>query len=213
MIIKTFPMGLIGTNAYLLIDEISKEAAVIDIGGDFSEISEEIEKSKANLKYILNTHGHFDHILGEKDVQEATGLPVYVHESDKYLVENLPEQLKRFGFVNNVLPPENIKTFTEKDIFKLGNEEIKVIHTPGHTPGSSCFLVGKNLFSGDTLFHASIGRTDFEGGSFAQISNSIKEKLFKLDDDIDVYPGHDSKTTIGYEKQYNCYFGSKIIQQ
>ena len=119
MIIKTFPMGLIGTNAYLLIDEISKEAAVIDIGGDFSEISEEIEKSKANLKYILNTHGHFDHILGEKDVQEATGLPVYVHESDKYLVENLPEQLKRFGFVNNVLPPENIKTFTEKDIFKL----------------------------------------------------------------------------------------------
>ena len=211
MIIKTFPLGLIGTNSYLLIDENSKEAVLIDLGGDYHAIKDELEKNNASLKYILNTHGHFDHILGERDAQEVFDIPVYVHEEDKYLVENLPKQLERFGFAANAQPPKNIKTFTEKDIFKIGDKEIKVIHTPGHTPGSVCFLVGKQLFSGDTLFYTSVGRTDFEGGSFAQLSNSIKEKLFKLDDDIDVYPGHDSKTNIGYEKKYNCYFGSNIL--
>ncbi len=211
MIVKTFPLGLIGTNAYLLIDEESKEAVIIDLGGDYRAIKDELEKNNASLKYILNTHGHFDHILGEKDAQEVFDVPVYVHEEDKYLVQNLPKQLERFGFAENALPPENLKTFTEKDTFKIGDKEIKVIHTPGHTPGSVCFLVGKLLFSGDTLFYTSVGRTDFEGGSFAQLSNSIKEKLFKLDDDIDVYPGHDSKTSIGYEKKYNCYFGSNIL--
>ena len=211
MIIKTFPLGLIGTNSYILIDEDSKEAVLIDLGGDYHAIKDELEKNNASLKYILNTHGHFDHILGERNAQEVFDIPVYVHEEDKYLVENLPKQLERFGFAANAQPPKNIKTFTEKDIFKIGDKEIKVIHTPGHTPGSVCFLVGKQLFSGDTLFYTSVGRTDFEGGSFAQLSNSIKEKLFKLDDDIDVYPGHDSKTNIGYEKKYNCYFGSNIL--
>lgn len=209
MIIKTFPLGLIGTNAYLLIDEETKEAIVIDLGGDFGVIQKELEKYGANLKYILNTHGHFDHILGEREAQKITNVPVFVHEQDKYLVENLPKQLARFGFAENYESPENIRTFTESDTFKLGSHEIKVIHTPGHTPGSCCFLIGSSLFSGDTLFYTSVGRTDFEGGSFAQISNSIKEKLFKLDDSIDVYPGHDAKTTIGYEKKYNCYFGSE----
>ena len=207
MIIKTFPLGLIGTNSYLLIDELSKEAVIIDLGGDYHTLFDEIENYNAKLQYILNTHGHFDHILGEKEAQDVSGVEVYIHENDKILVENLPKQLERFGFVNNWLPAQNVKTFTEKDVFKIGDNEIKVIHTPGHTPGSVCFLTGSSLFSGDTLFYTSVGRTDFEGGSFAQLSNSITEKLFKLDDNIDVYPGHDTKTTIGYEKKYNCYFG------
>lgn len=211
MIIKTFPLGLIGANAYLLIDEASKEAAIIDLGGDYHAIFDEIENYGAKLKYILNTHGHFDHIMGEYDAQKEFDVPVYIHENDLYLAQNLPLQLERFGFVNNQESPENIQTFTEKDVFKLGDTEIKVIHTPGHTPGSVCFLTGSSLFSGDTLFYTSVGRTDFEGGSFAQLSNSIKEKLFKLDDNVDVYPGHDSKTSIGYEKKYNCYFGQKIL--
>lgn len=211
MIIKTFPMGLIGTNAYLLIDDASKEALIIDLGGDISPIKSELENYGAELKFILNTHGHFDHIFGERDAQKIYDIPVWVHEEDKYLVENLPKQLEKFGFVMNMESPQNIKTFTENDIFKLGDNEIKVMHTPGHTPGSVCFLIGNNLFSGDTLFYTSVGRTDFEGGSFAQISDSIMNKLFKLDDEITVYPGHDAKTTIGYEKKYNCYFGSQNL--
>ena len=210
MIIKIFKIGLIGTNTYLLIDENSKEAIIIDLAGDYQEIKDELTKYNAKLKYVLNTHGHFDHVLGDYDIQKEFGIPIYVHEDDKYMVENLPKQLEMFGFVNNTLAPEKIETFVENDIFKIGENEIKVIHTPGHTPGSSCFLLGKNLFSGDTLFYTSVGRTDFEGGSFAQISNSIKDKLFKLDDDITVYPGHDLQTTIGYEKKYNCYFGSNV---
>lgn len=209
MKIKTFPMGMIGTNAYLLIDEDSKEAIVIDVGGDFEIINSELETYDAKLKFILNTHGHFDHILGEREAQKTVDVPVYIHENDKTLVENLPKQLERFGFSKNAESPKNIITFTENDTFKLGEHEIKVLHTPGHTPGSVCFLVGNSLFSGDTLFYTSVGRTDFEGGSFEQLKNSIVNKLFTLDDNIDVYPGHDSKTTIGYEKKYNCYFGTK----
>ena len=208
MLVKTFPMGLIGTNAYLLIEENSKEATVIDLGGDFEIIKDELEKYNATLKYILNTHGHFDHVLGENTAQKFFDIPVYVHKDDELLASNLPKQLERFGFSSNADAP-NLTTFTEKDVFKLGEIEIKVIHTPGHTPGSVCFLVENNLFSGDTLFYTSIGRTDFEGGSFQQISASIINKLFVLPEDVTVYPGHDSKTTIGYEKKYNCYFGSK----
>lgn len=211
MLVKTFPMGLIGTNAYLLIDEKSKEAAVIDLGGDFEIIKDELEKYDATLKFILNTHGHFDHILGENKAQSYFNVPVYIHKDDEYLASNLPKQLERFGFVNNTESPKDIKTFTEDDVFELGEEKIKVIHTPGHTPGSVCFLIGGKLFSGDTLFYTSIGRTDFEGGSYKQISDSIMNKLFVLPDDVDVYPGHDTKTTIGYEKKYNCYFGSESM--
>ena len=208
MLVKTFPMGLIGTNAYLLIDEDSKEATVIDLGGDYEIIKDEIEKHNATLKYILNTHGHFDHILGEEPAQNFFNVPVFVHKDDEYLASNLPKQLERFGFSSTANAPE-FNTFTENDVFKLGNIEIKIIHTPGHTPGSVCFQIENNLFSGDTLFYTSIGRTDFEGGSFQQISNSIMNKLFLLPEDMTVYPGHDAKTTIGYEKKYNCYFGSK----
>ena len=210
MIIKTFPLGMIRANAYLAIDEKTKEAIVIDIGGDFSVIKKELEDQKAKLKYIFNTHGHFDHIFGEHEAQKYTDSPVFINEYDKVLAENLPKQLEMFGFVDNMQAPTNLKTFKDGDIFKIGEIEIKVIHTPGHTPGSVCFLVENNLFSGDTLFYSSIGRTDFEGGSFSQISDSIKNKLFTLPEETVVFPGHDTKTTIGYEKKYNCYFGSEI---
>ncbi len=206
MIIKTIPNGILQANTYVLIDEETKEAAIIDSGGEFEIINDALEKYGAKLKYILNTHAHFDHVMGEKEAQERTGLPVYVHEDDKILLENLKRQAAFFR-IGEAEAPENIKTFDENTVFKLGNQEIKVIHTPGHTPGSVCFLVGDALISGDTLFYGSIGRTDFEGGSFAQISDSIQNKLFKLDENITVYPGHDAQTTIGYEKKYNSPFG------
>ena len=207
--IETFVLGEIETNTYVVTDSETGECAVVDPAVADSALLNFLEGR--NVRYILLTHAHFDHILGERDAQEYFKVPVYVHEDDKYLVENLPKQLERFGFVANTLPPENVITFTQNDIFKIGDKEIKVIHTPGHTPGSVCFLLDKMLFSGDTLFYTSVGRTDFEGGSFAKLSDSITQKLFKLDDDTDVYPGHDSKTNIGYEKKYNCYFGANNI--
>lgn len=209
MIIKIIPNGVLSANTYVLIDEISKEAAVIDSGGEFEIVNDELQKHDAKLKYILNTHAHFDHVLGEKEAQDRTGVTVYVHEEDKYLLENLPKQIALYGFGEGEAP-SNILTFDENTVFKLGDEEIKVIHTPGHTRGSVCFLSGNSLISGDTLFYGSIGRTDLEGGSFAQIKDSIVNKLFILNDNVDVYPGHDTKTTIGYEKKYNSPFGSKI---
>lgn len=209
MIIKTFPLGLVSANAYLLIDEDSKEAFLIDVGGQCDEIKKVVEEYDASLKFILNTHGHFDHVMGEYDAQKIFNVPVYVHEQDRNMVENLPQQLERFCLPKDSQSPENVQTFTEKDIFKIGDKEIRILHTPGHTPGSVCFLVENMLFSGDTLFYTSIGRTDFEGGSFAQMKDSILNKLFKLDDDVVVYPGHDCQTTIGYEKKHNAYFGSE----
>ena len=128
MILKTFPLGMINTNSYLLIDEESKEAIIIDLGGDCQVIADEIEHYNAKLKYILNTHGHFDHVLGEKDAQDKFGVDVYIHEADKLMVENLPLQLKIFGMMSNAESPANLKTFTEQDIFKIGNKEIKVIN-------------------------------------------------------------------------------------
>lgn len=207
MIIKIIPNGVLSANTYILVDEKTKEAAIIDSGGEFEIINDELTEQGAKLKYILNTHAHFDHVLGEKEAQDITGVPVYVHEDDKYLLENLSKQIALYGFGGGE-PPKDIRTFDENTVFKLGDEEIKVIHTPGHTKGSVCFLTGNNLISGDTLFYGSIGRTDFEGGSFTQIQDSIVNKLFKLDDNIVVYPGHDAKTTIGYEKKYNTPFGA-----
>ena len=206
MIIKTFPLGLIGTNSYILIDEDSKEAVLIDLGGDYHAIKDELEKNNASLKYILNTHGHFDHILGERNAQEVFDIPVYVHEEDKYLVENLPKQLERFGFAANAQPPKNIKTFTEKDIFKIGDKEIKVIHTPGHTPGSVCLVCGNCMFSGDTLFAGSCGRTDLPGGSVRAMQQSLALLAgLPLPDDTQVLPGHESFTTLGRERRSNPY--------
>lgn len=209
MIIKIVPNGILSANTYILMDEESKETAIIDSGGEFTIIRDELQKLDAKLKYILCTHAHFDHVMGTKEAQDATDVPVYVHEEDKSMLENLPLQGLKYG-LPSVESPENIITFDENTVFTLGNEEIKVIHTPGHTRGSVCFLNQKSLFSGDTLFYGSIGRTDFEGGSFQQIQDSIKNKLFILDEDVDVYPGHDVKTTIGYEKKYNSPFGSQI---
>ncbi len=208
MIIKAIPNGVLSANTYVLVDENTREAAIIDCGGEFEIIKDELSKHNAKLKYILNTHGHFDHVLGENDAQKQTGLPVYIHKDDEYLLKNLAKQISLYGFGGGE-PPEKIITFDEDTVFTLGKQNLEVIHTPGHTKGSVCFLTGKNLISGDTLFYGSIGRTDLEGGSFAQIQNSIVNKLFKLDDDVTVYPGHDAKTTIGYEKKYNMPFGSQ----
>lgn len=202
IVLKQFTLGNLENNNYLLIDSETKEAILIDC----TEISEDIEKvlqeSGATLKYILLTHGHFDHVLGVNYFRNKNNCKVLVHEDDKILLDSMKEFAARFG-----LPPVEIQTIdgyiSENDIIQFADNEIKVIHTPGHTQGCVCYLIDDMIFTGDTLFYECVGRTDLPGGSFEQIKSSIKEKLFTLDENIKVYPGHGPSSTIGHEKNNN----------
>ena len=202
MILKQFVLGALENNNYLLIDEDSKEAVLFDCTQDSIAIEDTLKEYGAQLKYILLTHGHFDHILGINDFKSKHDCKVLVHEDDKILMDSIKEFAANFG-----LPPADVQKvdgyLTENDIIKIGEHEIKVIHTPGHTKGGVCYLVEDKLFSGDTLFYESVGRTDLPGGSFDELKSNIEQKLFTLDENIKVYPGHGWTSTIGHEKINN----------
>ena len=204
MRIKTFVKGPIDANNYLLTDEESNDAILIDCSDSDNLYIEEIKKEGVNLKYILLTHGHFDHILGCNAFSRTFGIDIYVGEQDLEQIKYAPDMTMNLGGVRIPEITSVNKTVSDGDIFKLGKMELKAISTPGHTEGGMCYLSNDGkLFSGDTLFNQSVGRTDFMGGSFDKIRQSVCDKLFKLPDDTVVYTGHGPKTTIGYEKQYN----------
>lgn len=204
MIIKQFILGPIEDNNYLLIDEESKEAVLIDCTEESSAIEKVISETGAKLKYILLTHGHFDHILGVNSFKEKyPDCIVCAHEDDKMLFDTIEDFAARFGVGQKVEIQKIDSYIKDGDIIKFGENDIKVIHTPGHTMGGVCYLVGNNIFTGDTLFYESVGRTDLPGGSFAQIKSSIESRLFTLDENIKVYPGHGMSSTIGHEKNNN----------
>ncbi len=199
---ETFITGPIQVNTYLLYDEKSKEGILIDVGGSADKIVSRIKELGIGVKGIYNTHGHFDHILGAKEVQELLNIPFFVHKGDALFVENLETQMALYG-MGYAEPPKITGFIDENTQIKLGENIVKVIETPGHTEGGVCFLVNDLLFSGDTLFFESIGRTDLPGGDYITLKQSIKEKIFTLAEEIKVYPGHDISTSIGHEKQYN----------
>ena len=195
MVINVFEAGPLGANNYLLTD--GNEAVLIDCSEVKSEILEELKDK--SLKFILLTHGHFDHVLGVNDMREQTGTKVLVHKDDVIRMQESANIMQTFG-VSGVETPTADQFINNGDVLKFGNTEIKVIHTPGHTEGCVCYLIDGKLFSGDTLFRDSVGRCDLPGGNFAKMTDSIKNVLFKLDDNTTVYPGHGPETTIGYEK-------------
>lgn len=202
LILKSFILGQIENNNYLLIDEESKEAVLFDCSDDSKDIDNALKESGATLKYILLTHGHFDHVLGINDFKRKYNCKVLIHESDKLLLDTINEFIKRFGMAD-VETPQIDGFVKDGDIIKLGENEIKVIHTPGHTQGGVCYLVEDKLFSGDTLFYESVGRTDLPGGNFNQLKSNIQDKLFTLNENIKVYSGHGPSSTIGHEKANN----------
>ena len=198
MIIKTFTAGPIDANNYLLID--GEEAVLIDCSEVKPEILKEIEGKK--LKYILLTHGHFDHVLGINGMREKTGAKVLVNKNDVVRIEESASIMRTFG-VQGVETPHADGFINDGDIIEFGDTKIKAIATPGHTEGGICYLVDGKLFSGDTLFKNTVGRCDLAGGNFQKLSDSVKNKLFTLDENTVVYPGHGPETTINFEKQYN----------
>ena len=203
MILKEYISGPIEANNYLLVDEETKEGALIDCSEMKQEIVDDANALGANIKYILLTHGHFDHVLGVNEMKKAFGAKVYIHKSDVFMLENINQIMSLFGMNQKVEPPEYDELVEDGQELPLGNTKIKILHTPGHSEGGVCYLVDDKLFSGDTLFRESVGRTDLYGGNFKTLLNSVKGVLFNLDDDINVYPGHGPSSTIGHEKNYN----------
>lgn len=198
MIIKAIVVGELETNCYIAGDEAAKEAFIIDPGAGFKRIKDEIALLKLKPIAVINTHGHGDHILAN----DRFDVPVWIHRLDaEFLLDHSKNLSGAFGFPFAVKPAERL--LEDKDILNLGQYKFEVIHTPGHTPGSICLKADNIIFTGDTLFHEGVGRTDFSYGSEEDIKRSIKEKLLVLDDNCVIYPGHGSKSTIGYERKYN----------
>lgn len=198
MKLDSLAVGLIGTNCYLLWDETAgNAAAIVDPGGSADQILAKIKQNNLDVKLILLTHGHFDHVMGVQDLLAVyPDLPVYITEAD------YPEARDGGQFGYSMGEVASVRFYDEGDTVALGNLKIDVLRTPGHTPGSVTLRVEDVLFTGDTLFCGSCGRTDFPGGSFGDMQRSLK-RLADLPGNYRVYPGHESSTTLDYERKYN----------
>lgn len=204
--IKSMTLGMVATNCYLIINKENKEALLVDPADNALRISNVIEENGCTLKAILLTHGHFDHIMALNDLKKRYNVPVYAHEEEEDVLKQ--SSLNLSGSIGQIYTTQADVYVKDGEHLKLAGLDVIVLYTPGHTKGGSCYYFPeeKVLMSGDTLFHCSIGRTDFPTGSMSQLVRSVKEQLFVLPDDVQVYPGHDSVTSIGYEKQYNPFF-------
>jgi len=205
MILHQFVVGSMAVCSYIVGCEETKKAAIVDPGGDEDLLLAEIEKLGLTVEYIIATHGHPDHVCGNRKLQEATGAKIIMHAADVDFFEQ-PEVKEYFSMLGlEASPPVDIKVNTGDDI-RIGNVALKVIHTPGHTPGGICLYCAPNLITGDTLFVGGLGRTDFPGGSHEELLESIRTQILTLPAETVVWPGHGyggSKSTIGNEAASN----------
>lgn len=197
MLIKTIPVGQLMTNCYVVTDENTLDCAIIDPGDESGTILDYVEENKLHVKAIFLTHGHFDHQMGLPEVREETGAPVYVNRKDAFLPGEKPSSFK-FGADGKV------NFYKEGDTVKAGGLEFHVLETPGHSPGSVVLICENAMFSGDTLFRDSCGRTDLEGGDMNVILTSLR-RLASLEGEYEVYPGHMDTTTLSRERRFNYY--------
>lgn len=204
MKINILSNGIFGSNTYIV--ESGKECAIVDCGNKPQDILKVIEEKGLTLKYIILTHGHGDHIFYAGKIRQATDAPLCLHEDELSIyIDSDKNGYNAFGFNPEFANPTPDMLLKHGDKLTLGDETIEIIHTPGHTPGGICILCGDSLFSGDTLFQGSVGRTDLFGGSQKDLMESIRTRLYTLDGNIKVYPGHGMYTTIAYERENNPY--------
>lgn len=197
--------GPLYVNTYLVYDDEKKEAFVIDPGDKNAQLDSFIETHKLNLKYVILTHGHADHIGGVEHYKEKYGAQLLANWKEKELLSNADYNSSRGIFGKPIILVAD-KWLNDGETMEFCGETVKFIHTPGHSPGGQCILINKWLFSGDTLFAGSVGRTDFPLCSTPDLFDSIRSKLFVLDPETEVYPGHEGFSTIGREIQYNPFF-------
>lgn len=201
--IKHMIVGAVATNCYLAMNTKTKEALIIDPGDSAKRIAEIIKEEGVTPVAVLLTHGHFDHAMAAEELAGEFQIPIYAHEKEQETLET--PRINLSGMIGQSLTFHADNYVKDGDVLNLAGFEIKVLHTPGHTLGGVCYYLEKEkvLFSGDTLFCQSVGRTDFPTGSSSTLIRSIKEKLMPLADDINVYTGHEDMTTIGMERKYN----------
>lgn len=205
MFVKQVQVSSMAVFAYLVGDKITGDALVIDPADNIGGIIAEAEKNNLRINYIVNTHGHVDHISGNTEMKKATGAKIIIHEDDAPMLTHTPAMILRM-FGAKASPPADILV-RDGDVISVGNVELRVIHAPGHSPGGICLYTPGYVFTGDTLFVEAVGRTDLPGGSWPTLLNAIQQKLFVLPDDTKVMPGHNygrtPTSTIGHEKKYN----------
>lgn len=203
--IHTLVLGQLQTNCYIIQEE--GDAIVVDPADEPDRIIRVLKNINAKPTVIIATHTHFDHVLGVDGLRKQTGARFLIHREDLPMLESMQDRMQRFMRFQGPLPPEIDGYVKERDVFKIGQEKVEVLHTPGHSPGSISLKGGGYVMTGDALFNQSIGRTDLPGGDLRTLVKSIKEKLFTLNDDTIVYPGHGPETTIGDEKLANPFVG------
>ena len=199
--IKRFVVGPLQTNCYIVSEDSSNNAIIIDPGYPDQSVIAYVERKALVVKYIVNTHGHADHIAGNS----CLGYPVLIHAAEK---DYLTNPMLNLSFLAGILIDYSVPAglLTDGDTIEMGSIKFKVIHTPGHSPGGICLIFSNILFSGDTLFFEGIGRSDCPGGNHSDLITSIKEKLLILPDTVKVFPGHGPETTIGHEREYNPFY-------
>ncbi len=209
MNILKFPVGPFEVNCYLIVDDQTRQCLLIDPGDAPQKLIEYIESHQLKPIKIMNTHTHIDHVCHLSQIQKHFQIPFFIHEDDLPLLEAMKEQAALFG-LNCSSIPEVEGFFKDGDTIPFNEQNIYIMHTPGHSPGSLCFYVPNHVFVGDVLFRESIGRTDLYGGNFQLLLESIKNKLFTLPDETIVHPGHGPDTTIGHEKAHNPFLREQI---
>lgn len=202
MILKTLVVGLLETNCYILGDEKTKDAMVIDPGEDFEKIDKQLKASELKVKHIVLTHGHFDHTGALTQLKKSTGAKILIHAEDASMLSR-SQQAQPFLMDSGADPCAADRTLKEEDKIRFGESTLEVLHTPGHTPGGISLVTDRMIFTGDTLFCGSVGRTDLAGGSLQKLIDSIKRKLLPRGDDCLIYPGHGPASSIGEERKHN----------